>query len=91
MFMDIYDKISNLKNSLEKEKTIIEIKQIQNEILNDKELLNNIKENKNYRENKKIINYLHLENELNYMILTIRGELKSILRSDKSENHSRKV
>ena len=89
--MDIYDKISNLKNSLEKEKTIIEIKQIQNEILNDKELLNNIKENKNYRENKKIINYLHLENELNYMILTIRGELKSILRSDKSENHSRKV
>ena len=89
--MDIYDKINNLKNSLEKEKTIIEIKQIQNEILNDKELLNNIKENKNYRENKKIINYLHLENELNYMILTIRGELKSILRSDKSENHSRKV
>ena len=89
--MDIYDKISNLKNSLEKEKTIIEIKQIQNEILNDKELLNNIKENKNYRENEKIINYLHLENELNYMILTIRGELKSILRSDKSENHSRKV
>ena len=89
--MDIYDKISNLKNSLEKEKTIIEIKQIQNEILNDKELLNNIKENKNYRENEKIINYLHLENELNYMILTIRGELKSILRSDKSENHSREV
>ena len=89
--MDIYDKISNLKNSLEKEKTIIEIKQIQNEILNDKELLNNIKENKNYKKNKKIINYLHLENELNYMILTIRGELKSILRSDKSENHSRKV
>lgn len=89
--MDIYDKINNLKNSLEKEKTIIEIKQIQNEILNDKELLNNIKENKNYRENEKIINYLHLENELNYMILTIRGELKSILRSDKSENHSRKV
>ena len=89
--MDIYDKINNLKNSLEKEKTIIEIKQIQNEILNDKELLNNIKENKNYRENKKIINYLHLENELNYMILTIRGELKSILRSDKSENHSREV
>lgn len=89
--MDIYDKISNLKNSLEKEKTIIEIKQIQNEILNDKELLNNIKENKNYRENKKIINYLHLENELNYMILTIRSELKNILRSHKSENHSRKV
>ena len=89
--MDIYDKINNLKNSLEKEKTIIEIKQIQNEILNDKELLNNIKENKNYRENEKIINYLHLENELNYMILTIRGELKSILRSDKSENHSREV
>ena len=89
--MDIYDKINNLKNSLEKEKTIIEIKQIQNEILNDKELLNNIKKNKNYRENEKIINYLHLENELNYMILTIRGELKSILRSDKSENHSREV
>ncbi len=89
--MDIYDKISNLKNSLEKEKTIIEIKQIQNEILNDKELLNNIKENKNYRENKKIINYLHLENELNYMILTIRSELKNILRSHKSENHSREV
>ena len=91
MFMDIYDKISNLKNSLEKEKTIIEIKQIQNEILNDKELLNNIKENKKYRENKKIINYLHLENELNYMILTIRSELKNILRSHKSENHSREV
>lgn len=89
--MELYDKISCLKASLDEETSIKEIKEIQTEIMNDEDLICNINNNKIDFNNPKIRKYKHLENEVNYIILSINQELKQILRSDKDENHSGKI
>ncbi|MBP3841783.1 MAG: hypothetical protein IK997_06680 [Bacilli bacterium] len=77
--MNIYVKLDDLKNSLDKDKDIIEIKEIQNKILNDKTLIKKIKNNEDVSNNELIIKYKHLENRINYKILSINKELKSIM------------
>ena len=77
--MNIYVKLDDLKNSLDKDKDIIEIKEIQNKILNDKTLIKKIKNNEDVSNNELIIKYKHLENKINYKILSINKELKSIM------------
>lgn len=77
--MNIYSKLNDLKNNLENDKDIIEIKEIQNKILENKELLEKIKNKEDVSKNELIIKYRHLENKINYKILSINKELKSIM------------
>jgi len=77
--MNIYSKLNDLKNNLEKDKDIIEIKEIQNKILENKELIERIKNKEDISKNELIIKYRHLENKINYKILSINKELKSIM------------
>lgn len=86
--MNIYDKINDLKKELDKDCDIIKIKEIQNKILEDKKLLEDIKDKNNIDNNDLIIEYKHLENLINYKILSINKELREI-RGDKDENNSR--
>lgn len=86
--MNIYDKINDLKKELDKDCDIIKIKEIQNKILEDKKLLEDIKDKNNIDNNNLIIEYKHLENLINYKILSINKELREI-RGDKDENNSR--
>ena len=86
--MNIYDKIKDLKKELDKDCDIIKIKEIQNKILEDKKLLEDIKDKNNIDNNDLIIEYKHLENLINYKILSINKELREI-RGDKDENNSR--
>ena len=77
--MNIYKKLDNLKDCLENDKEIIEIKKIQEEILNNQELMNKIKNKEDVSNNELIKKYRHLENRINYKILSINKELKSIM------------
>ena len=77
--MNIYRKIDNVKDNLEKDEEIIEIKKIQKEILNNQELMNKIKNKEDVSNNELIKKYRHLENKINYKILSINKELKSIM------------
>lgn len=86
--MNIYDKINDLKKELDKDCDIMKIKEIQNKILEDKKLLEDIKDKNNIDNNDLIIEYKHLENLINYKILSINKELREI-RGDKDENNSR--
>ena len=87
--MELYDKINNLKNSLDKEQKIIDNKNVQNEILMDKNLRQKIY-NKNYDNNNDLImKYRHLENDINYIILEINNNLRKITKGDKDENNTR--
>ena len=81
--MNIYSKIDNLKKSLDKEQVIIDIKEVQNQILNDEELLNKIKKHENINDEYLIRKYKHLENGVNYIIMSINKELKTIVVQDK--------
>ena len=89
---NLINKIEKLKNSLEQEEKIIEVKKLLKIINNDKELIkliNDYKEkpidelkytiynNKNYKR------YKELENDINIMILQINNKLKEITNKDK--------
>lgn len=87
--MNLYNKINNLKSSLNNEKSIIDIRNIQKEILLDEELFNSIKEKKYDRNNSLVRKYYHLENEVNYIILDINMNLRKIIGSDCNENNTR--
>ena len=87
--MEIYDKINELKESLDKEESIIEIKEVQKEILLDKELINNIRNNSYDNNNERIKKYRHLENEINYIILDINMNLKDLVGGSNCESHTR--
>ena len=87
--MELYEKIKKLKDDLEKEKSIIEIKEIQNRILLDKELLNNIYKNCYDKNNDLIRKYRHLENEVNYIVLKINMNLKELVGGGICEGHTR--
>ena len=86
--MRIYDLLDNLKQSLDKESSIINIKDIQLRIREDSNLMNMI--NNNDKTSDLLISeYRHLENEVNYIILYINSRLKDTFRSDKDESHTR--
>ena len=77
--MDLNILLINLKNSLDHDDDIIEIKKVQNKISNSKELLNKIKYNEDISNDSDIRNYKHLENRINYKILSINKKLKEII------------
>ena len=88
--MELYDKIDKLKSNLEEEQTIIDIKNIQTKIKSNEQLVNKIKSKENVDNIDDIKTYRHLENELNYLILTINSKLKKLEKdSDCNENNSR--
>lgn len=87
--MELYDRVNNLKKKLDKEKSIIEIKDVQNKILLDKKLLKNIHSNCYDKDNELIRKYRHLENEVNYIILEVNMNLKELVGSGNCENHTR--
>ena len=81
--MELYNKIKDLEDFLDKEENIIAIKDIQEKIkyneeimaaINNKEELNNIVEIREYKK---------LENKVNYMILSINNLLKEIVKEEK--------
>lgn len=76
--MNLDTLLVNLKNSLDQDDDIIEIKKIQNKISGNKELLNKIKYNEDINNDSDIRMYKHLENRINYKILSINKKLKEI-------------
>ena len=87
--MEIYDKIDKLKKSLDKEDSVINIKEVQKKIKLDEQLLCSIKSNSYDNNNPLIKDYRHLENEVNYIILEINMNLKKIIEGGSCENHTR--
>ena len=87
--MEIYDKINKLKSSLDKEESIINIKEVQKEILLDGDLVSNIKNNSYDSNNDLIRKYRHLENEVNYIILEVNMNLKTLVGGSSCEGHTR--
>ena len=77
--MNLDTLLVNLKNSLDQDDDIIEIKKIQNKISGNKELLNKIKYNEDINNDSDIRMYKHLENRINYKILSINKKLKEII------------
>lgn len=88
---DLIDKVLVLKDELDKKEEIIKIKELNDKINNDKELNKLIEEyrvTRNEEIKDKIISnplyleYKHTENEVNFIILKIRSELKKITNKD---------
>lgn len=88
---ELIDKINILKNELDKNSNIIKIRELNTMIKQDKELLESIDKYKITRneeiKNKIISNslyleYKHYENEVNFIILKIRSELKGITNKE---------
>ena len=81
--MELYNKIKDLEDFLDKEENIIAIKDIQEKIKNNEEIMaaiNNKEERNNIVE---IREYKKLENKVNYMILSINNLLKEIVKEEK--------
>lgn len=89
---ELYEKVNNLKDVLNDNEIIKEIKKLNKEIINDKILLGLI-EKYNYTKDERIKQqiisndlfqkYKHQETELNLLILEINQELKKITKKDK--------
>lgn len=76
--MELYDKIDQLKQSLDQEDVIIDIKEVQQNIKNNPYIMKKIQAKYNINDIKEVKDYRHLENQVNYMILAISAKLKSI-------------
>lgn len=89
---ELYEKIDNLKKTLDETSTVKEIKKLTEEINKNKDLLALI-EKYNYTQDERIKekiinneqfkNYKHHETKLNLLILEINQELKKITKKDK--------
>jgi cell fate (sporulation/competence/biofilm development) regulator YlbF (YheA/YmcA/DUF963 family) len=84
---ELIEKVEELKEELNNTKEVKELKEINNSIMQDQELLNDIKKYNETQDNnikERIINhklfreYKHKENELNFIILEINKKLKEI-------------
>jgi len=84
---ELIDKVENLKEELDKNTNIIELKKLTDLIMQDKELLEDIKKYQETNdvilknkiiENKLFKEYKHLEAECNFIILEINKRLKEI-------------
>ena len=89
---ELIDKVNNLKESLDSNEEIIKLKEINEKIMQDKELLKDIEEynrTNNLELKNKIINnslfreYKHSEAECNFIILEINKRLKEISNKGK--------
>ena len=89
---ELYEKIDNLKNELDELACIKELKQLQKEVMSNKELISLIENyylTKDERIKENIINnelyrkYKSKETELNILILEINSRLKAITKKDK--------
>ena len=89
---ELIDKTEKLKESIDNLDKIKELKEINNMIMKDKELLKDIEEYNRTQDSKlkeKIINhelfrkYKHMENECNFLILEINKRLKEINNRNK--------
>lgn len=88
----LYEKLDNLKKTLDESETIIKLKEFAKEINNNQELVSLI-EKYNITHDERIkeeilkydifLKYKHQETELNFLILEINQELKKITKKDK--------
>lgn len=88
----LYDKLDNLKKTLDESETITKLKELSKEINNNQELVSLIEKyniTHDERIKEEILNYdiflkyKHQETELNFLILEINQELKKITKKDK--------
>lgn len=84
---ELIEKVDILKKELNKDENIIKIKELNNKLKKDLELQKLIEEyrvtrNEEIREkiisNTLYLEYKHIENEINFIVLKIRSKLKNI-------------
>ena len=81
--MELYNKIKDLEDFLDKEENIIAIKDIQEKIKNNEEIMAAINNKEEHNNIVEIREYKKLENKVNYMILSINNLLKEIVEEEK--------
>ena len=81
--MELYNKIKYLEDFLDKEENIIAIKDIQEKIKNNEEIMAAINNKEELNNIVEIREYKKLENKVNYMILSINNLLKEIVKEEK--------
>lgn len=81
--MELYNKIKDLEDFLDKEENIIAIKDIQEKIKNNEERMAAINNKDELNNIVEIREYKKLENKVNYMILSINNLLKEIVKEEK--------
>lgn len=81
--MELYNKIKDLEDFLDKEENIITIKDIQEKIKNNEEIMAAINNKEELNNIVEIREYKKLENKVNYMILSINNLLKEIVKEEK--------
>lgn len=81
--MELYNKIKDLEDFLDKEENIIAIKDIQEKIKNNEEIMTAINNKEGLNNIVEIREYKKLENKVNYMILSINNLLKEIVKEEK--------
>ena len=88
----IIEKVERLKNALDEEQVVIDLKKLNSEIKTDEELNKLLTEyhnspsetlRNNLIQNSKIRKYKEKETELNILILEINSNLKQITKKDK--------
>ena len=90
--MELYNKIKDLEDFLDKEENIIAIKDIQEKIKNNEEIMAAINNKDELNNIVEIREYKKLENKVNYMILSINNLLKEIVKEENSnESYTRKT
>ena len=81
--MELYNKIKDLEDFLDKEENKIAIKNIQEKIKNNEEIMTKINNKEELNNIVEIREYKKLENKVNYMILSINNLLKEIVKEEK--------
>ncbi len=81
--MELYNKIKDLEDFLDKKENIIAIKDIQEKIKNNEEIMAAINNKEELNNIVEIREYKKLENKVNYMILSINNLLKEIVKEEK--------
>lgn len=81
--MELYNKIKDLEDFLDKEENIIAIKNIQEKIKNNEEIMTKINNKEELNNIVETREYKKLENKVNYMILSINNLLKEIVKEEK--------
>ena len=81
--IEFMEKIKTLKKELDQSALIKDLRRVQTEIFNDKELYGEIaKKNLASLQSSKVLEYKKLENEVNFLILEINQYLKEHLMKE---------
>ncbi len=81
--IEFMEKIEALKTELDQSALIKDLKKVQTEILNNKELYDGLKQKSSSAlNNPKVLEYKKLENEVNFLILEINQYLKEHLMKE---------